>query len=258
MWDSIRSVARGLPLVTAVMLALYGCASNRGGVDPRSLPDADVPRGAARTSATAGDSRRPLSSAHPTVVNAGSAPGPGGQRTFADFGHADRIVFVCDASGSMIDTFGFLKGELAKAISAVQPSQSFGVVIFTDNGAKVFDRDRLQPADGPAKRRALAFMDQVPTTGTSEPIAALRAAFGLHPDLIYFLTDGDLPNGKAALDEFRRLDPGHNVRVNTIAFIGPNGDLDPASADVLQTVADETGGEFRLVQTAVLDDGPRR
>src|ERR1019366_7672911 len=43
-------------------------------------------------------------------------------------GNARRIMYLCDASGSMLSVFGNLKFELKKSIDALKPIQTFNVI----------------------------------------------------------------------------------------------------------------------------------
>ena len=74
----------------------------------------------------------------------------------------------------------------------------------------------------------------------------LRAAFGLRPDTIYLLTDGDFPEAKAVLDCIHGLNAEHRARINTVGFIDESDDQG-ACAAVLRRIAREGGGSCRLV-----------
>jgi len=157
----------------------------------------------------------------------GGARGPQGP-VFGNGGNARKIVFVCDASGSMINKFSSLKNELNKAISNLKVPQAFDIVFFQDGKASVFStyklkQETLQLANGDNKRNASAFLEEVTTTSTSDPMPGLTIAFQRQPDLIYLLTDGDFPDNEAVKKKVKELNkPGPNgkkIKVNTIAFV---------------------------------------
>ena len=165
---------------------------------------------------------------------------------FADPGPATRVVFACDFSGSMLSKAASLKEELAKAVDGLGPHQSFNVLFLQDGRPLALNEARPVPATVPNKRRLYKFLEDVVTSGTSDPLPALRLAFDQQPDLIYVLTDGDFPNNNAVLESVRRLNRGNRVRVNTVAFVNDK-DTDTDFLDLLKAVARENGGGFRRV-----------
>jgi hypothetical protein len=188
-----------------------------------------------------------------TETGAGDGNGPGGlglapfgQRslgtpTFRP-GNARKLVFLCDASGSMMPKFDALRAELRRAIDGLRANQEFDVIFFYGDGFMAMDQG-LMFALPENKRRAYEFLDRVAAHSTSDPIPGLRAAFKTRPELIFMLTDGDFPNNAAVLDEIRKQNAGGHVKVNTIAFM----DRGEAYEKLLSDVAKETGGLFRFV-----------
>jgi len=121
--------------------------------------------------------------------------------------------------------------------------QSFGLIFFSEDSYVAFDK-RLVAATGQNVRRAMDFVEKTTCHGSSDPIPALRAAFATDPEIIYFLTDGDMPNSQQILEEIHKLNAGRKtkVRVSTIAFMDRGEEYEK----FLQRVASETGGYFRL------------
>lgn len=179
------------------------------------------------------------------------APGGGGigpkGPVFGDGGNARFISFVCDASGSMLVKMPALKLELSKVVHNLKPIQSFGVIFFQESASDLKYLDTvLLPANPENKRKFDKFMSEVVTKGQTDPIPGIELAFRQHPQLIYLLTDGDFPDNNAVLAKIRELDKDKKVKINTIAFIDKS-DKDVAFKQLLQTIAKETGGTFRLV-----------
>lgn len=89
-----------------------------------------------------------------------------------------EYVFVLDVSGSMngfpLDTAKQLMGNL---VGALQPSDSFDVVLFAD-GSNVL-APRALPASAPNLARALRFIGPQPGGGGTELLAALKRAFAI-------------------------------------------------------------------------------
>jgi len=183
----------------------------------------------------------------------GGAIGPRGP-VFGDGGNARRIVFVCDATGSMFNKMAILKAELQDAVNSLKPFQSFNIIFYYD-GPKVqaADMSELLPATLDSKRNAFKFLDDVTATGQTDPIPAIQLAFGQHPDLIYLLSDGGLDDNlrtnKEVTDELDHLNPGHKVKINTIMF-----DSYQAEAEaVMSKIAKDTGGKYRYVKESDLN-----
>ena len=136
---------------------------------------------------------------------------------------------------------------MSKVIHNLKPIQSFGVIFFQESASDLKYLDTvLLPANPENKRKFDKFMSEVVTKGQTDPIPGIELAFRQHPQLIYLLTDGDFPDNNAVLAKIRELDKDKKVKINTVAFIDKS-DKDVAFKQLLQTIAKETGGTFRLV-----------
>ena len=166
--------------------------------------------------------------------------------TPGDGGNNRRIVFVCDSSGSMEgDPKFLLTQELKEAIDGLSVEQAFNVIFFS--GTQYFAAfDNLKPATRSFKGEAGEFLDLLEVGGATNPIPALEAAFAMDPDLVFFLTDGQF-NQVAGYDDVlaavARLRGDGALTINTIQFINE----DRNASDVLETIADESGGVYRFV-----------
>jgi hypothetical protein len=188
---------------------------------------------------------------HPAAVHAGPA----------SLDDARRIVFVCDASGAMINKMPIVKEQLTKAFLGLKPNQSFEIIFFQDRRFDSFMKfshaNSLVPANPEGKRKAADFLLGVTTTGTSDPIPAIIAGFKTRPQLMYLLTDGDFPDNNAILKTIRDLQKplgaSEKVTINTIFF--GDGDNDKAFKEVLRTIANESGGSFRQVKETDIETG---
>jgi hypothetical protein len=202
------------------------------------------------------------------AIRAGAAPatapstppatGPAGSRpsrsvTFAEPDDARRVIFVCDASGSMIGKMTSLKAELAKAVEGLDAHQEFNLIFFQDQTALTLARDHLTPANREGKTEALRFLDDVTTSSTSDPVRALRKAFEQRPDLVYLVTDGDFPDNRLVRSEIWRLNRELGARVDTIAFVNER-DTDTEFLPALKAIARENRGCFRDVSVNWLED----
>jgi hypothetical protein len=175
----------------------------------------------------------------------GGAIGPHGP-VFGNGGNARNIVFVCDASGSMLNKMATLKNELEKAVGGLKPIQTFNIIFFQDEKCVALDKAELISATSANQRNAYKFLDDVTTSGTTDPIPGLTLAFGQHPQLVYLLTDGDFPDNKAVKAKIAELNHDHRVKINTIAFVN-NQDTDTDFLTLLDDIAKESGGKFKKV-----------
>jgi hypothetical protein len=174
-------------------------------------------------------------------------PGGGGTPTVQFFPNgpkaaANKVVFLCDSSGSMVPKFDALRQELRRAVDRLSPRQQFDIVFFAEERHEALDNQLLY-ALPENKRRAYEFLDRVSPHGSSNPIPGLRAAFATSPELIFVLTDGDFPNNEELLAEVKRLNAAKRVKINTIAFMDPG----EAYEKLLNAIAAENQGTFKFV-----------
>jgi hypothetical protein len=174
----------------------------------------------------------------------GGGLGPHGL-VFGNGGNALTIAFVCDASGSMMEKMEALKRELSKAVEGLHPFQKFSITFF-QNEKPTFVNEQLLLATPENKRKAEAFLADVSTNGSTDPIPGLEIAFHQHPQLVYLLTDGDFPNNDAVKAEIQKLNPDGKIKINTIAFTD-SGDHDTDFKKLLGDIAKASGGTFKAV-----------
>ncbi|MEE2972811.1 MAG: hypothetical protein VX672_06780 [Planctomycetota bacterium] len=103
---------------------------------------------------------------------------------------ATRIVFVVDASGSMIGAFPSVVREVERTLRQLDPRQSFSLVLFREGEVLGLpDRNgRLRPATAAAVDGATGWMRNQTPKGRSDPSVALRRAFNLDPQVIYVVS----------------------------------------------------------------------
>jgi len=161
-------------------------------------------------------------------------------------GNARKVVFICDATGSMMQEFDNLRVELRKAIDGLRPPQSFNVVFFQENAPPPPDKSLLF-ASPDNKRKVYDYVDKYAPRGPTDPVPAIKVAFGMHPELIYFLCDpSDFPDPKGTIALFKSLNVGGTVHVNTIAFL----EHDEEGEKTLKQIASDSGGIFKYVSEA--------
>ncbi|MCX5683123.1 MAG: VWA domain-containing protein, partial [Planctomycetota bacterium] len=132
-------------------------------------------------------------------------------------GSEPRIVYVVDRSGSMTDSFEFVKYELKRSLQDLPETAQFHILFFSSGPPMEMSARRLMAATDRNRGIAMEFIDSVISTGGTDPVQALERAFAVQPDYIYLLTDGEFD--KAIVDYVKRLNVGGRVKVNTIGFL---------------------------------------
>jgi hypothetical protein len=175
----------------------------------------------------------------------GRGTGPGTE-FFGAREHAGSFAYVIDCSGSMgeYDALGIAKRELLSSLRQLPPDARFSVIfynlkatVFTDPNGK----PDLMPASAENKERVRTRLSAIEPIGGTDHMNALRAAFTLRPEVIFFLTDAnELPQ-----EQVRTLiEEAGPIRIQAIEFgTGPQ----PLSSGPIQRLAAVTGGQYRHV-----------
>lgn len=160
---------------------------------------------------------------------------------FGQRGRGRRVVYVIDRSGSMLNSFEYLRRELKRSISRLSygQRQEFHVIFFSSGPVVEKPPPKLVPAIHAYKRKALEFLDSIVPEGQTDPVPAMKRAFDLKPDLIYFLTDGEFD--PALVDHLARWNRDGKVAIYTVAFVFEG------NSQLLRRIARENGGEYKLV-----------
>lgn len=186
----------------------------------------------------------------PTIDGAGAsgtAPLGGGGAGASFFGVTSRglrFVYIVDRSGSMGDDgkMNQARNELLRSVAALPDYTRFYILMFSTAFETPPGQDGWTRARPAAVTRLQRWLNDVDPTGGTQPAPAFRRAFTLEPrpDVIFFLTDGEIPGNTA--DVVAELNTGGStVVVNTIAF------GDPTSQDLLRRIAADSGGVYRFV-----------
>ena len=175
--------------------------------------------------------------------------------------NARRIVYVIDASGSMIRSLQIVIEELARSLGTLSPRQQYAVIFFQRNDAvMVPPANRLETATPEAQLRTLEWIDDhVIPAGRSNPLAAIERALGLEPDVIFLLSENITGSGEFEIDQADLLDlldqlnpveggSRRRTQINCVQF------LDPDPLDTLKKIAARHGGPdgYRFLSRAEL------
>ncbi len=209
--------------------------------------------------------------ADPNGLGGGTRAGVAPPATFAGLraSNAQSIVYVVDASGSLIGTLPVVRRELEASLRTLTPDQRFAVLFFQRNAALEppgpSQRSRLQAASPAAIELVLRWAGEIRPTGRSNPLPALERALALEPDVIFLLSaditgSGDFEMGRdellKALDRLNPLDAATGrrpTRIHCVQFL----DADPF--DTLRRIAEIHGGRdaYRFLSRESLGLGAR-
>jgi len=177
----------------------------------------------------------------------GLGPGGGGGGTsfFGIGGRGQRFAYIVDVSGSMStgERLPTAIHELKRSIAALPDFASVYVCLFhTVPVPQPFANGwvRARPAN---VARYAQWLDQQRPQGGTEPRPAFEASFILSPppDVIFFLTDGEIPEQTADLVAQLNAKQKRKVTVHAIAFSSDAGQ------EQLRRIARESEGTFRFV-----------
>lgn len=165
---------------------------------------------------------------------------------------AQRVVYLVDTSGSMIGKLHLVKRAVRKSLHGLLPFQKFAVIVFAHK-FHILGPPHLLPAQAFYRRAIDAALKNIVAEGANDnmlrPFARpFQAAFAMHPNVIYFLTDGHFD--KRLIPYVARLNRQAHVQVCTFAFL----DHDPVFQRRLRRIAHETGGKFEYVSRRILDN----
>lgn len=168
-----------------------------------------------------------------------------------NLGQADSVVYVIDASGSQIATISHVMRELQRSVGRLNESQKFDVLFFRDGEAEQIPPTGMRLATQKERDRAISWLtpkyNRARPAGRTDPIPALKVAFGYKPQLIVIVSDdirGDALSGHDHATLMRKideLDPHNRIRVSTVQWLYPD------SVGTLAAMSEATGGVHQFV-----------
>ncbi len=184
----------------------------------------------------------------------GSGAGPKG-KFFGHGGNAHHIVYLIDRSGSMAmgGTFDTVCREMVKSISELNPVQSFHIVLFGDGTTIENPPKSLVDATDDQKEAAAKFLEKQRASGPTDPIPAMNRAFDVlakadrqkRGKIIFLLTDGVFTaDNDVVLRTIKGRNRGQQVHINTYLY---GGQQEKEAVDVMQKIAKENGGKFKII-----------
>jgi hypothetical protein len=180
-------------------------------------------------------------------------PGGGGgllpkNKFFGMGGNANKIIYLCDASGSMLSVFGALKQQLKTSINtlSVENGQEFNVIFFSDDNCFPLFKDGMHMATQDNIKLAMDFVDNAVSTGGTQPLPAINFALAEKPELLYCLTDGfdQISNFDDVTNAFKKGNPDGKIHVKCIFL---ESDPDPKLEECLKKIATDPKTDFQKI-----------
>src|SRR5207248_1571206 len=101
-----------------------------------------------------------------------------------------NVVYLIDASGSMLNVMGTVKKSLMSSVDSLNRDASFNVIAAVQDRVSSLDETML-PTGAEAKKRASGFLEGVIPHGENTAIRpAFERAVQLRPKRIIFFSDG--------------------------------------------------------------------
>jgi hypothetical protein len=180
-------------------------------------------------------------------------PGGGGgllprSNFFGTGGNATKVIYLCDASGSMLGVFGALKQQLKESVNNldVMAGQEFNVIFFSDDNCFQLFKGGMQIASADNKHKAMEFIDNAVSTGGTQPLPAIKAALAQKPELLFVLTDGfdNIASFDDVINAFKTGNPEGKMHINCIFL---QSDPDPKLVEVLKQIAKDGHGDMKTI-----------
>lgn len=171
-------------------------------------------------------------------------------------GNARKIIYIVDASGSLIDTLPFVIKELKRSISELSDKQEFSIIFFQAGEPREVPPRGWKTASSEMKKRCADYISlesgNIIPRGITDPIATLQLAMRYRPELVFLLSDNITGRGKYEVDRgalmamLDKLNKDRKIKLNTIQFLHP----DPLNT--LRDLAKEHGGVYKFITEADL------
>ena len=148
---------------------------------------------------------------------------------------AKRIIYVVDASGSMLLHLSTVLEELERSLRTLHQKQEFGIIFFQKaKSISVPPKGKLVFANASNIEKAMRWINtsgKVIPAGGSNPIDAMKSAMRLKPEVMYLLSENITGAGRyevpvvellAAIDTLNPVDSRNGLRrvqINCIQYL---------------------------------------
>ncbi len=199
----------------------------------------------------------------------GQVGGLGGAGLWRMRVRGNSFVYVVDYSGSIIPVVEDLERELKRSIGRLANDQAFNVIVYqtkSRTGQVVADafQSKLEPARTETKRSFFSWLSARQPDGSSQEPAllALRRALAMKPEVIFFFSDGLLPEPDEVLSEIGRLNRDRATQIHCLLFddgvlgAGAASAAESVEARFLRKLAESNGGGLTIVTSRDLFGEP--
>lgn len=200
----------------------------------------------------------------PTGTNAGPRGSLGATPFFGIWDAGAKYVYVIDCSGSMTghNAIKAAKDELLASLQTLKRSQQFQVVFYNQQQKWLTVAGKLDfqyfHATDANRRLARQFIDEIQPEDGTQHLAALKLALQLHPDVLFFLTDGGDPGlSPGEQDEIRRINNGRS-RIHCVRFNSGDEHKQVTADSFVQKLAKDNNGECVNRDVSQFDRKPTR
>jgi Mg-chelatase subunit ChlD len=131
-----------------------------------------------------------------------------------------RVIFVLDASASMIDNIARARSFIISAVRQLPHNTAvdFNVILAGEGGPRRFTSGP-EPLGLKTDRKLATALESTFTSGETNLLPALNAAIDQVPDTIWLITDGDIRDREAFANRLRQMNAGLRARINTVVAI---------------------------------------
>ena len=161
-----------------------------------------------------------------------------------------RIVFVIDASGSMLHVFASARQTLLHQLDQMDEGQEFAIILdgeprMAKQSSPFNDGKSLLKVSKSNCEAARAFLQAINVNGADDPAAAIKRACDLKPDTVVYLTDGSWQGDADAVLTFcARMAAGRKLHMHVIACTLDERERELPSIDTLKKLARTCTGLF--------------
>jgi hypothetical protein len=131
-----------------------------------------------------------------------------------------RVIFVLDASASMLDSFARARSFILSAVRQLPRGTGveFNVILAGEGGPRRFTSGPAAVAST-TDRKLAAALESTFTSGPTNLLPAINAAVDQVPDTIWLITDGDIRERETFANRLRQMNGGLRARINTVVAI---------------------------------------
>jgi hypothetical protein len=177
-------------------------------------------------------------------------------------GNARRLVYMIDASGSLIGTLPFVIAELKRSIGELSDRQEFTVIFFQGEEAREVPPRGLKRATQENKQRVIQWIDvgsgNIVPMNLSNPVKAITLALQYRPQLMFLLSDNITGEGRYQVDqrmllaEIAKANRG-NTKINTFQFLYPDPLTAAGLKGTMELISENSGGIYKYLDARELE-----